>query len=87
MTEYSFSTLWKFREPIESVWDELFHTERLPGRGALSEKGEETTIKYEWNVRTNKSLMNFLAPVAHPFFNWNHDTVMDKGSNRVKKQA
>lgn len=148
MAEYSFITLWEFREPIESVWDEIYHPERWPGwweyivstseikkgddigigslweytwktrlfykftfivettrveppfrlegktRGDLEGTGkwtlyqedEYTKVIYEWNVKTNKSWMNFLAPVAYPFFKWNHDTVMDKGFKGLKNK-
>ncbi len=54
------------------------------GKWALSEKDGITTVTYEWNVKTNKSWMNLLAPIAYPFFKWNHKTVMDNGYKGLK---
>lgn len=49
------------------------------GRWQLSQEGEVTTVRYDWKVETTKAWMNFLAPVARPFFSWNHDVVMGWG--------
>src|SRR4030095_14411863 len=38
-----------------------------------------TTVRYDWNVETTKAWMNLLAPLARPFFSWNHDVVMAWG--------
>ena len=58
------------------------------GKWALSENNGITTVTYEWNVKTNKSWMNVLAPIAYPFFKWNHKAVMDNGykglNNRLR---
>jgi Polyketide cyclase / dehydrase and lipid transport len=42
-------------------------------------QGDATVVTYEWMVRTTKPWMNALAPVARPFFEWNHDVVMRRG--------
>ena len=41
--------------------------------------GRETAVTYEWNVRTTRSWMNLVAPVARPVFRWNHNVVMHRG--------
>jgi uncharacterized protein YndB with AHSA1/START domain len=41
--------------------------------------GRETAVTYEWNVRTTRSWMNLVAPVAAPIFRWNHNVVMHQG--------
>ena len=53
----------------------------LDGRGIwrLFEDGGLTAVTYDWNVRTTKSWMNALAPLAGPVFRWNHDWVMARG--------
>ena len=44
-----------------------------------------TTVKYYWVVKTNSVLMNFLAPVLKPLFEWNHDVVMQWGQAGLAK--
>ena len=52
----------------------------LAGTGRWRFYGErETTVTYEWDVRTTKSWMNLVAPVAGPVFRWNHNVVMHQG--------
>jgi uncharacterized protein YndB with AHSA1/START domain len=41
--------------------------------------GRETAVTYEWNVRTTRTWMNLVAPVARPVFRWNHNVVMHQG--------
>ena len=41
--------------------------------------GRETAVTYEWNVRTTRSWMNLVAPIARPVFRWNHNVVMHQG--------
>jgi hypothetical protein len=41
--------------------------------------GSETTVAYEWDVRTTRAWMNLVAPVARPVFRWNHNVVMHQG--------
>lgn len=53
------------------------------GRWRLFEQNDTTTALYEWNVRTTKAWMNLLAPVARPFFAWNHDWVMARGGEGI----
>jgi hypothetical protein len=44
-----------------------------------------TAVVYDWNVRTTAAWMNVLAPVARPFFKWNHDVVMRWGGEGLSK--
>jgi carbon monoxide dehydrogenase subunit G len=46
------------------------------GRWSLTQQGEVTTARYTWDVRTTKSWMNLLAPIARPLFTWNSKGVM-----------
>jgi len=56
------------------------------GRWRLFEQGGSTAVTYEWNVRTTRAWMNLLAPVARPFFAWNHDWVMARGAEGIADQ-
>ena len=52
----------------------------LAGTGRWRFHGErETTVTYEWDVRTTKPWMNLVAPLAGPVFRWNHNVVMHQG--------
>ena len=61
MTDYSFITRWKFEEPIEVVWDEIYHPERWPAwwkyvvNASEIQKGDDLGIgslwKYTWKTR------------------------------------
>ena len=46
------------------------------GRWSLEQQGEVTTVRYHWDVRTTRSWMNLLAPLARPIFAWNSRGVM-----------
>ncbi len=60
----------------------------LQGKGAwqLSNDGEITTVRYDWNVETTKVWMNYLAPIARPLFKWNHDVVMGWGAEGLARK-
>lgn len=40
----------------------------------------QTTITYRWDVSTKKKWMNIVAPIARPFFTWNHHKIMQQGA-------
>lgn len=42
-----------------------------------------TLVRYEWNVRTSRRWMNWLAPIARPLFLWNHRRVMEQGEAKL----
>ena len=60
----------------------------LQGTGCwrLSQEGEVTTVRYDWKVETTRAWMNLLAPVARPFFSWNHDVVMGWGGEGLARR-
>ncbi|HZO36596.1 MAG TPA: SRPBCC family protein [Solirubrobacteraceae bacterium] len=41
--------------------------------------GEGTAVVFDWRVRTTRTWMNALGPIARPVFVWNHDRVMAGG--------
>ena len=85
---------WKSALPYKLIFDSeivrVEHLETIEARafGELEGRGiwqfEEfddvsTRVQYDWRVKTTKSWMNFLAPVAKPFFRWNHNVIMGWG--------
>jgi hypothetical protein len=56
------------------------------GRWTLTEQGGRTHVHYLWQVRTTRWWMNLLAPIARPFFAWNHDAVMRNGERSLAKR-
>jgi len=61
----------------------------LDGSGlwTLNAEGAKTTrVRYDWRVKTTKAWMNFLAPVAKPFFRWNHNIIMNRGGAGLAKK-
>jgi uncharacterized protein YndB with AHSA1/START domain len=84
---------WKSRLPyrltFEVVTVRVEPRRRLEGRAqgelegagiwTLTEEGSVTVVRYDWTVRTTKTWMNLLAPLARPVFRWNHDAVMRWG--------
>jgi hypothetical protein len=59
----------------------------LAGTGVwrVFEQDGVTAVVYDWNVRTTAAWMNIFAPVARPFFRWNHDVVMHWGGEGLSK--
>lgn len=66
-------------EPMTTLEGEAIGELQGLGRWHLSSEGGITTVRYDWKVQTTKSWMNYLAPIARPFFKWNHDVVMGWG--------
>ncbi|MDQ6921497.1 MAG: SRPBCC family protein [Candidatus Dormibacteraeota bacterium] len=54
----------------------------LQGTGywTLREEGGFTRVQHDWKVRTNRRLMNLLAPIARPVFASSHKVVMHEGA-------
>jgi hypothetical protein len=73
-------------EPLSVIEGEAVG--ELTGRGLwrLKQEGEVTCVRYDWNVLTTKRWMNLLAPVARPFFQWNHDMVMNWGAEGLARK-
>ena len=55
------------------------------GRWRLFEEGGVTAVTYDWDVHTTEPWMNALAPIARPFFKWNHDVVMAWGAEGIAR--
>ncbi len=86
-------TTWRSALPYDLTFDsEVIHVERfklidirafgqLEGRGLWSFASHDgkTNVRYDWTVVTNKRWMNLFAPIARPFFRWNHDVIMGWG--------
>lgn len=94
-------TVWRSALPYKLEFDsEVLRVERLKliearafgeldGHGlwqfeAISD--DRTRVQYDWQVKTTKAWMNILAPVARPFFRWNHDTIMRWGEGGLRKR-
>jgi len=45
-----------------------------------------TRVQYDWRVKTTRRWMNFIAPIARPFFTWNHNVIMRWGEEGLKKK-
>lgn len=57
------------------------------GRWRLTANGDGTTlVRYEWDVRTTRRWMNLLAPIARPLFAWNHDALMHRGGEGLRRR-
>jgi hypothetical protein len=56
------------------------------GTWAFEEKDGITYVRYDWQVRTTRWWMNLVAPIARPFFEWNHDVVMEWGRKALEKR-
>ncbi len=72
-------------EPLKKVVGTT--TGELEGRGTwvFETENEMAVVKYYWVVKTNSVIMNFLAPVMKPIFEWNHDVVMKWGAEGLAK--
>lgn len=93
-------TTWKSALPYKLTFDsEVVRVEKLnlievrafgqlEGCGLWSFRSEngQTKVRYDWTVDTNKAWMNLLAPIAKPFFRWNHDMIMNWGEEGLRKR-
>jgi hypothetical protein len=73
-------------EPISLIEGRAIGELQGVGRWHFSSDGELTTVRYDWKVETTKSWMNLIAPIARPFFSWNHNVVMRWGGEGLAKQ-
>ena len=93
-------TTWKSALPYKLEFDsEILRVEKhrliearafgeLDGNGLWQFEqvaNDQTRVQYDWTVKTTKAWMNILAPVARPFFRWNHDTIMGWGETGLRK--
>ena len=92
---------WKSALPYKLIFDsEIVRIEELKiiearafgelegtGLWTFTAEDENTThVRYDWKVRTTKSWMNLIAPLAKPFFKWNHNTIMNWGGEGLAKK-
>jgi uncharacterized protein YndB with AHSA1/START domain len=73
-------------EPMSAIEGEAIGELTGTGRWRMSQDGDATSVRYDWNVSTTKPWMNLLAPVARPVFKWNHDVVMGWGAEGLAKK-
>ena len=93
-------TTWKSALPYKLTFDsEIVRVEKLKlievrafgqleGRGlwSFADYDGGTKVQYDWTVITNKGWMNVLAPIAKPFFRWNHDVIMNWGESELRRR-
>jgi len=92
---------WRSKLPYKLVFDsEVVRIEELKiiearafgeldGRGLwtfVSEGANTTHVRYDWRVKTTKPWMNLIAPLAKPFFRWNHNVIMNWGGEGLAKK-
>jgi uncharacterized protein YndB with AHSA1/START domain len=74
-------------EPMTRIEARAFGELEGTGIWTLSSETDGTTrVQYDWRVKTTKSWMNFIAPLAKPFFRWNHDVIMQWGGEGLAKK-
>ena len=73
-------------EPMKFIEGEAVGELTGTGRWQLTQDGDVTGVRYDWNVSTTKPWMNLLAPVARPVFKWNHDVVMNWGAEGLARK-
>lgn len=74
-------------EPMQVIEVRAFG--ELEGTGIWQFDTEDekfTRVQYDWRVKTTKPWMNLLAPIARPFFKWNHDVIMSWGEEGLKRK-
>lgn len=94
-------TVWRSRRPYKLEFDtEIVRIEKhkliearafgeLEGTGIwqfFEEGPDATKVRYDWSVNTTKQWMNLIAPVARPFFRWNHDVIMRWGEQGLTRK-
>ena len=92
---------WKSALPYTLEFDlEIMRVERLKliearafgelegtGIWRFEAEGEsKSRVQYDWRVKTTKPWMNLIAPLARPFFKWNHDIIMGWGEEGLRKR-
>ena len=73
-------------EPISTIEGRAIGELQGHGLWTLTHETGITTARYDWNVETTKAWMNLLAPIARPFFSWNHDVVMGWGGEGLARK-
>ncbi|MEP6902676.1 MAG: SRPBCC family protein [Actinomycetota bacterium] len=74
-------------EPMKTIEARAFGELDGTGLWTLTAEAENTTrVRYDWTVKTTKSWMNRIAPLAKPFFRWNHNVIMNWGGAGLAKK-
>ena len=74
-------------EPMKLIEARAFGELEGTGLWQFEREGEnQTRVQYDWRVKTTKPWMNVIAPIAKPFFKWNHDVIMRWGSEGLAKK-
>jgi uncharacterized protein YndB with AHSA1/START domain len=74
-------------EPMTVIEARAFRELEGTGLWTLTAEDANTTlVRYDWKVKTTKSWMNFIAPLAKPFFKWNHNVIMNWGGEGLAKK-
>lgn len=74
-------------EPMRLIESRAFGELEGVGIWTLTAEDENTTrVQYDWRVHTTKAWMNWIAPIAKPFFRRNHDVIMNWGGEGLAKK-
>jgi hypothetical protein len=73
-------------EPLSLIEGQAVGELQGEGRWQFSSDGTMTIVRYDWRIETTKCWMNYLAPIARPLFQWNHDVVMGWGGEGLAKR-
>lgn len=94
-------TVWRSALPYRLSFDSeitLIQKHRMieaRATGELNGKGiwyfeeispDRTRVRYDWQVSTGRAWMNVIAPIARPFFKWNHDVIMRWGEDGLRRR-
>jgi uncharacterized protein YndB with AHSA1/START domain len=74
-------------EPMKLIEARAFG--ELEGTGLWQfevESENQTRVRYDWKVKTTKPWMNLIAPLAKPFFKWNHNVIMNWGGEGLARK-
>jgi len=66
--------------PVTVIEARAFGELEGTGLWTLTAEDDNTTrVRYDWKVKTTKPWMNYISPIAKPFFRWNHNIIMGWG--------
>jgi len=53
----------------------------------LTEKGEGTHVRFDWEVTADRPLLRYLTPVLRPLFRWNHNWAIARAIDGLEPYA
>jgi len=74
------------KEDLELLSGMAFGELEGDGTWYFTEENGITKVQYYWNVKTNKTWMNYFAFILKPLFKFNHDVVMKWGAKGLSKK-